>query len=313
MELLGKYKNGNYTVAIYKDGTKIRATGADSFEPTFPESIDLKITNQCERGCAFCHENSTPDGKHSDLLNLPFFRSIPPYTELAIGGGNPLSHPDLERFLEKCQSRHIIANITVHEAEFFDNAALLWTWVSRGLIHGIGISHTSPKYTERLLRYLTEMYRFSTAVIHVINGVVSLDDLEKFADKNLNLLILGYKDIRRGQEYQSRYMDVVSMRQQTLKENLPRLAKDGHFRTICFDNLALEQLDVQRLVTSEEWESLYMGDDGKFTMYIDAVELEYAMSSTSMHRYPCENTVQAMFQRIRQESNTINNIERNCT
>ena len=33
-----------------------------------------------------CHEKATPDGKHGDILNIPFLNSLEPYTELAIGG-----------------------------------------------------------------------------------------------------------------------------------------------------------------------------------------------------------------------------------
>ena len=33
------------------------------------------------------------------------------------------------------------------------------------------------------------------------------------------------------------------------------------------------------------WKQFYMGDDGKFTMYIDTVNCEYAVSSTSTNRY----------------------------
>ena len=47
-KILYQYKNGNYFVTIYPDGTKIRKTMDDDFIPIFPESIDLKITNYCE-------------------------------------------------------------------------------------------------------------------------------------------------------------------------------------------------------------------------------------------------------------------------
>ncbi|MCK9470133.1 MAG: polymorphic toxin-type HINT domain-containing protein [Bacilli bacterium] len=54
MKLLGKYKNGNYTVTLFSDGTKIRENDLDHFRADFPESMDLKITNKCDMGCIFC-------------------------------------------------------------------------------------------------------------------------------------------------------------------------------------------------------------------------------------------------------------------
>ena len=64
---LVKYRNGNYFVTIDLDtGTKVRSNDLDFFEPEYPESMDVKITNCCDMGCKFCHENSKPDGKHVD-------------------------------------------------------------------------------------------------------------------------------------------------------------------------------------------------------------------------------------------------------
>ena len=45
--LLSKYNNGNYTVEIYDNGTKIRETKEEDFIASFPENIDIKITNYC--------------------------------------------------------------------------------------------------------------------------------------------------------------------------------------------------------------------------------------------------------------------------
>lgn len=54
LKLLSEYKNGNYTVKIYNDGTKIRETEDDVFNAEFPENIDIKITNMCNNNCTFC-------------------------------------------------------------------------------------------------------------------------------------------------------------------------------------------------------------------------------------------------------------------
>ena len=120
MSVLGQYKNGNYTVTILQDGTKIRYNELDFFNPEKPESMDVKITNRCNIGCPMCHENSTCDGKHGDIMNLPFFDTLLPYTEIAIGGGNPLSHPDFIPFLEKLKERNLISNMTINQIHFME-------------------------------------------------------------------------------------------------------------------------------------------------------------------------------------------------
>lgn len=67
MKLLAKYKNGNYTVRLFDDGTKIRMNDLDNLTPSFAESMDVTITEKCNGGCQYCFsedtEVSTPNGK----------------------------------------------------------------------------------------------------------------------------------------------------------------------------------------------------------------------------------------------------------
>ena len=87
--------------------------------------MDIKITNCCDMGCPMCHENSTPDGKHADILGPSFLDKLHPYTELAIGGGNPLEHPDLYEFLVKCRERKFIPSMTINQKHFEANYDLV--------------------------------------------------------------------------------------------------------------------------------------------------------------------------------------------
>ena len=54
MNLIGKYKNGNYTVMLFEDGTKVRYNDLDNLTPSFAESMDVKLTDKCSVGCPFC-------------------------------------------------------------------------------------------------------------------------------------------------------------------------------------------------------------------------------------------------------------------
>ena len=103
MELLGRYKNGNFHVAIFDDGTKIRETNDEEFTPDFAENMDIKICNVCDVLCPFCHEGSTKNGKLGDILNEKFIDTLHPYQEVAIGGGDITSHPDLIPFFAETQ------------------------------------------------------------------------------------------------------------------------------------------------------------------------------------------------------------------
>jgi hypothetical protein len=51
------------------------------------------------------------------------------------------------------------------------------------------------------------------------------------------------------------------------------------FSCVSFDNLAIKQLDVKRIMSEDKWERFYMGDDGMFTFYIDLVNKTFSKNS----------------------------------
>lgn len=310
MKLLGKYQNGNYTVSIYDDGTKVRENDLDHFEADFPESIDLKITNLCRNGCEYCHENSGPDGKHAELftadssgdkLSLDFLTTMPPYSEIAIGGGNPLAHPDLIPFLKKLREYNLIPNMTVNQKDFLRNVSLLQNLTEQGILFGLGVSYM-PCTREEHDRLVTELKKFPNAVIHVINGVIKLSELKSLAWNDFKLLILGYKDFRRGREYRVGHMEQVAFHKHELWNSLSEIILNGWFDVVSFDNLAIKQLDVNRMMSHEHWQEFYMGDDGEHTMYVDAVTREFAVSSVSKARRPITGNIKDMFHVVKSEA-----------
>lgn len=292
MSLIGEYQNGNCNTKIYDDGTKTRETEEECFSPVFPESMDIKITNYCNMGCPFCHENSTTDGLHGDILRAEFIDSLMPFTELAIGGGNPISHPDLIPFLQKLKQKNIVASFTLNQKHFLENQQLVESLVSEKLIYGIGVSLT--KATPGLIKCLK---KFPNAVLHVINGIVDIKDLQELYGKGFKVLILGYKTFRRGAEY---YSESIEKEKTIIYNELPNIIKN--FSVVSFDNLAIKQLKVKRLMSEEKWNEFYMGDDGQFTMYVDMVNQEFARSSVSEKRYKNGADIIEMFDTIRSEA-----------
>lgn len=293
MGLLGEYNNGNFRTQIFVDGTKIRETEDDEFNPAFAENMDVKITNYCDMGCPFCHEGSTTDGKFGDILNEKFIDTLHPYQEVALGGGDTTSHPDLIPFLHKLKERKVIANMTVNQIHFEKKQDLIKQLVNERLIYGLGVSIVNP--TEHFIELISQ---YPNAVIHVINGILKPSDLEVLANKNLKMLILGYKRLRRGNDWIREDHENIMEKQMWLYDNLAEIIKQ--FNVVSFDNLAIEQLNVRRLMSNEDWNEFYMGDDGSMTYYIDMVERKFARSSTADFdkRYDLMDSVDDMFRKI---------------
>lgn len=292
MNIIGRYQNGNYTVTILSDGTKIRENDLDNLTPAFAENCDVKITDRCDGGCEYCYEGCTPHGKHGDLLNPKFLETLHPYTELAING-NDLSHPDLVPFMHKMKEKKVILNMTVNQRHFEEHYGTIKKWIDDKLIYGLGISLREP--TEE---FVNKVKSIPNAVIHTINGILTPEDYEVLKDNGLKILILGYKQLRRGSAYYALSYFNIQMLQSWLYNNLKEML--NHFDVVSFDNLAIEQLDVKRLLGKEQWDEFYMGDDGKYTFYIDMVEGVFGKNSLSTERYPIMDNIDDMFKKVRE-------------
>lgn len=288
------YKNGNYVVCIMDDGTKIRRTDDDEFIPSFAENVDVKITSNCSIGCPFCYEGCTKEGKHADLFKYNFINSLHPYTEMALNG-NDMDHPDLEKFLIFLKEKKVFANITVHQKQFMNNYETLKHYSENKLIYGIGVSYNH--YDEE---FISKVKEFPNVVLHTINGILTETDIKQLKGNNLKVLILGFKKLRRGKTYFDSHTEEYSKNSDYLYDNLPTIINDGWFKLVSFDNLAIKQLDVKRLLPEDKWEEFYMGDDGNYTFYIDMVDGKFAKNSLSQERYDIgDKTIDEMFNEIR--------------
>lgn len=294
MNKIGSYKNGNYNVTIFNDGTKIRFTEDDEFFPNFAESCDVQISNRCYRNCPYCYANCTPDGKIADFSKWKFLNYLHPYTEMALNLQFPIQFGFL-KFLELLNHQNVIANITVNQKDFEDNYAFIYDLYERNLIHGIGISFIEP--TEKFY----ELYKnIPNTVLHLICGVVAPEQLQKLYDKDYKVLFLGYKSIGRGTSYKALdSSNHIALNIKWIKDNMEEISK--HFKVISFDNLALDQLDIKSHISKEKWDELYMGDDGQFTFYINLVDGTYARDSLSDIHYNIKetDTIDNMFKIIR--------------
>lgn len=295
-----QYKNGNYDVYIDLDaGTKIRKNNLDFFEASTVESMDIKITNMCNMGCPMCHENSTIYGHHGDILSPSFLDNLHPYTELAIGGGNILEHPDIDEFLKRCKDRKFICNITINQKHFIESFDRIKNWADNRLVYGVGVSLNEP--SDELIKL---MNLIPNSVLHVIAGLVSLEDLEFLSKNNLKVLVLGYKKVRRGKNFYNTYMhNTIDYRIDTLKNNIRNILDNKWFSVVSFDNLAIKQLNIKNILSNEQWEEFYMGDDGQdgeqtsASMFVDMIERKFAKNSCAdeNERYPLMDTVEDMY------------------
>lgn len=289
------YINGNYSVIILQDGTKIRKCLYNEFKPSFAENCDVKITDRCSQGCKFCYEGCSKDGQHANIdIYKTLLDSLHPYTELAING-NDLDHPNLDDFLKHLKSKKVFTNITVNQNQFLKNIDRLKMLQENKLIYGIGVSLT--KVDDELINKLQSI---PNTVLHTIIGIVSPTDINLLKNKDIKILFLGYKKLKRGISYHQENERQIKEYTQFIQDNFNNIVNS--FKVVSFDNLAIEQLNVKELISKEEWERFYMGDDGDFTFYIDLVKGEFARNSICDKKYPIGNkTIDEMFNFLKNE------------
>ena len=291
-----KYKNGNHYVYINdKNGTKIRETidnNATEFISDFADSIDFKITNKCFNNCPFCHEKSTSDGAEGNINDWEFINTLHPYTEIAIGGGDVLTFDNLYDLLELLKSKNVYANITISQNNIFDKK--IDYLIENNLVKGIGVSLYGYDKND-----IERIKSLPNAVIHLINGVTaSKDSFRQLANKDLKILILGYKTFGRGIDFikdSPWIQDNIDWVEKNIEDYMMK------FKVVSFDNLAVKQLKLKDKLTEKQWRMFYGGDDGTHTFYVDGVNKQFAKSSTSTQRFDLLNNIDDMFHIIQQQ------------
>lgn len=280
MNVLNKYQNGNCTISLYADGTRIIESGDDTLELEYPLNIDIRISNRCAFGrnsktntavCSFCHESATTDGETlnrqrlDNLINK--LQELPAGVEIALGI-NGLDELNLiEEFLMFCYNHGLIVNITVNQGIIRKIESIIKTWIESSKIYGLGISYRSCMKSLDCL----DLLRYPNTVVHCIAGIDEIEQIIQLSNIGVKkILVLGEKNFG----FNFGKVKLTSTCHRDWYTKLPFLFK--YFNIVSFDNLALEQLNVRRCV--KDWETFYQHE---YSFYINAVDGYFAPSSRS--------------------------------
>jgi hypothetical protein len=195
------------------------------------------------------------------------------------GGGNALEHPEFISFLREAKNRGWICNVTVNQKHL--DSLVLPEVIKAGLVYGVGISVVSKGFADNIKR-IRDLS--PNVVFHVINGINKPEDVDWLCEGYdlTKVLLLGYKEFGRGLEYLARKNKVSEIKQQWLWKIRSYLGRKDLIMS--FDNLAIEQTQVKRFLKQATWDKHFMGEEGQFSMYVDAIKQQYALTSTSEAR-----------------------------
>lgn len=282
--------------ALYSTRTGLKVRG--SFDPNAPrpefsyrpELVDLKITDFCEEGCSYCYQGSTPSGKHADLEYIEDIADALAFMgvfEVAIGGGEPTTHPHFRRILEMFIERGITPNFTTRSTKWFKELDGL-----QDAIGGVAFSTQTPTDVRLLNERLKELgvrvepWLYDSAkkegwnLVHQhVMGMETRKEFEAYlkaidASKIHSLTLLGYKTTGRGG---SPKLTKVVNAYPWLAEALFEATKK-YYANWGVDT-AIVQTHGASLVKVGAKKVYLSNSEGAFSMYIDAVAKQAGPSS----------------------------------
>jgi hypothetical protein len=280
--------SGAWTLFNRDTGAKVRfdfGGGPPPVRASAPELVDVKITGHCTFGCAYCYQASTPAGVHAPFARLEAvadWLAAARVFEVALGGGEPTLHPDFPRVLEAFRDRGVVPNFTTRNLAWLRNESLADR--IQGACGSYAVSVDGPDDVRRVAAAVGLRKRQGPSVQVVVgSGADVAGVLQAAWDARLPVTLLGFKRVGFGAAFPAVEEDWVATYERAEAASLAaqRLAGAAHafFRPrLSIDTAlaagseaALERLGVPAV--------LYGVEEGKFSMYLDAVAMRAGPSS----------------------------------
>ena len=174
-----------------------------------PELADISISNHCSKECSYCYRMSTKNNEFMSLeqyervldsLNHPKYGNV---FQVALGGGEPLEHPQFVQIIEATLKREIVPNFTTNGMFLTEDVCK----EIQGKVGAVALSITKVKELERKKVAMLKKYNMRTNVHYALSAnnieeaieIVSGIHNEAFEGVNA-IIFLTYKPAGRGTE-----------------------------------------------------------------------------------------------------------------
>lgn len=267
----------NYVIFNWRTGGKLRVApaGASFGKASRPELVDLKITDACPFGCAFCYQSSTQDGAEADwrllstVIEALGVKHLGVF-EAAIGGGEPTSSDRFVDVIDKCCENFIVPNFTTFAVDWLLDDRKVEAASRCG---GIGVSVHNERQVSKAIKIKETLPRQQVMAQHVFGTLPAERTLKLITackHNGIPLLLLGYKNTGMGASHEQVDQSAIT-KQEWNRSSFKglRLSVDTAFvnqHQHLLDWLAVDDITVTR-------------QEGAFSCYIDAVTGKVGPSS----------------------------------
>lgn len=270
-------------------GFKFRWSPNAYTKSTLPELVDMKITDHCGWGCKFCYQGSTNEGQHADYdvltAAIDAFAQAGVF-EIAVGGGEPVTHPRFADLLTHAASKKVTLNFTTYGVDWAAQGnPIVEAMKATGWAGGIGVSVHALKDLDKvdlLAKTLRDLGVYRAQVMaQTVVGVLPMAATHAIVEASIAadrpVLLLGYKTTGRGGSFPRKADDTGEMLR-ILDTAKTAIARSGTGFSLSVDTAFLDTygavLDSVGIPAV-----LRTSPEGKFSMYVDAVARTAAPSS----------------------------------
>lgn len=279
----------NYWILINQEtGERITLTFDDNSAPytrsSFPQLVDLIISDQCYCNCNYCYRNCTPNGKIAPINTIyHYLESL--YNlgtmEVALGGGDLLKYPyldDLLNLVKEFRKKNMIINTTIR-VNTDNNEKPIQDYIIQKFMktfNGVAFSIDKHYQLNAIKKYLNE--RSSIQIIPELGAgyfhSAIIDEIKKSNLKTVTLL--GFKQTGRGD-----YNEFKKIYERTINDNRQKFNGWISLYTHCCINLNVDTQLIKNIpeIKSSLKEWMYTENEGTFTCCINAVNNTMMKSS----------------------------------
>jgi organic radical activating enzyme len=282
-----------WTLFNRKNGSKVRFSFNDLINtPTkvsSPELVDIKFTDFCPFGCSFCYQDSTLKGQHASMENIhDIVKKLKEAQvfEIAGGGGEITLHPNFVEIVKLFKDNGIVFNFTTRNYHLFKHPQ------SQTILDNCGAIAFSINSVDDLKKVQvacmesthpkSDLNDYQSFInLQYVMGTTDLNDLKNIllesSRKHLNITLLGYKTVGRGDSFipenYDGWMDVV-------KEVKDILQKENSYLYVSIDTALAAQYKNELEEMGVNLKTFHT-TEGNFSLYIDAINNTMAPSSYS--------------------------------
>lgn len=326
---VGEHEGRRYWTLLSHHGDRYRIEApADAIDYTgrkearieygsFPELIDLKITDACpfEKDCGFCYMGSTKAGEVADFYAVTRaldLAKVAGTMEIALGGGEPTLFPRFDDIIKYGHTLGLSMNVTTKNFTWLRKILDAKQWPREELMpDAIAVSVNTIADLGKLQAAVRESGRGASYGIPrlVIQSIPALLDDETIrailplvVEDGYRWTVLGYKTAGRGgggpddQAANVRWVEI-------LRDYVQGVEKEwqvrGWQRLIAVDSVMVDHL--RPLLIEAKVPEVFYADavEGAFSMAIDAVKGRAAISSFDSRTVPFEeDDVEDVFQEL---------------